>query len=188
MTISVYWWNQKQGNIDPHDLDYQTSEKYEFISHHCVVGECSTVVQSHIHALRGKHQFYPDSWFIGDSECLKPVLEITRYSFEHYKHQGFGRAGLQRLFELSKQKGCAGRIHLHADKEGPAFYEHCGFVGLSAGQNGRKYFDPTPDNIAKLFSKQIPLVKMECTFREKAGASYMDPIDRIYHQLRQRSR
>lgn len=187
-TIDVCMWDKGKDGIEPRDLDYETSEEYLFLDNERVVGCCATEVQSHLKACRGEAQFYPDSWFIGDTEYLKPVLEIPAFSFENYRKQGYGRAGLQQLFHLSQAKGCEGRIHLLANKEGPAFYEHCGFIGLEAGKNGYKYFDPTPENIAKLFSKQNMSVKMKCTFKAKKGASMMDPFNRMYDQLRQMRR
>ena len=154
-----------------------------------MVGECATEVQSHIKSYRGERQFYPDSWFIGEGEYLKPVLCVYKYSFKNFKSQGFGRAGLQKLFELSKQKGCEGRIHLPADEEGPAFYEHCGFVGLEAKKDGTKYFDPTPENVDKLFSKKNVSLDFVRTFKAKKGASYTGEfIESLSRRLQQITR
>ena len=115
------------------------------------VGQMNVSVHHQKTSSRGENQIYPDSWFIGDSEQLKPVLEIDVFSTVGNQGSGFGRAGLQRTYEMSLEKGCGGRVEVHATWEAGSFYEHCGFVGKKKGQPGVKYFEPTEENIAALY-------------------------------------
>lgn len=52
---------------------------------------------------------------------------------------------------MSIEKGCEGRMEVHATWGAGSFYEHCGFIGKEKGEPGIKYFDPTPENIEKLY-------------------------------------
>ena len=79
----------------------------------------------------------------------KSVLEID--GFGTFQRNGYGRAGLQKCYELSQQMGCEGRIVVHATWGAGSFYEHCGFNSDNPGQPGIKYFEPTSENLEKLF-------------------------------------
>jgi len=98
---------------------------------------------------RGQEQIYPDSWFMDEkSEQLKPVLEISGFATADNAGLGYGRAGLQRAYEMSLQQGCEGRVTVPSTWGAGPFYEHCGF---SDGLHGIKYFEPTEENIAALY-------------------------------------
>ncbi len=99
---------------------------------------------------KGKH-IYPDSWFVENSDKLKQVLEIDGFATIGNSGAGYGRAGLQRAYEMSLEKGCEGRVEVHATWGAGSFYEHCGFIGKEKGQPGIKCFEPTPENIEKLY-------------------------------------
>ena len=127
------------------------------------VGEASVGIRINAYAPREKMQFYPDSWFcappqksdiLGSISPMKPFLEITRYDFFENVGKGYGRWGLQKLYQLSCQLGAEGRISLDAQNHSAGFYEHFGFVGIISGEDGRKYFDPTEENVKALFSKK----------------------------------
>lgn len=87
----------------------------------------------------------PDSW------KDKPVLEIDGFGTVGSQGKGNGRAGLQECYELSQHMGCEGRMVVHATWGAGSFYEHCGFKGNNSGKPGIKYFEPTSENLEKLF-------------------------------------
>lgn len=98
-------------------------------------------------SIHPKHDSYqcPASW------KDKPVLEIDGFGTVGFHGKGYGRAGLQKCYELSQQMGCEGRIVVHATWGAGSFYEHCGFNSNNLGKPGIKYFEPTPENLKKLF-------------------------------------
>lgn len=104
------------------------------------IGTCSISIHS-------KHDGYkcPDSW------KDKPVLEIDGFGTVGSQGKGYGRAGLQECYELSQHMGCEGRIVVHSTWEAGSFYECCGFKGNNPGKPGIKYFEPTSENLQKLF-------------------------------------
>lgn len=99
----------------------------------------------------------PDSW------KGKPVMEIDAFGSTEAQDHGFGRAGLQQCYEKSLELGCEGRIVVHATWGAGSFYEHCGFQSDNLGKPGIKYFEPTPENLAKLFKGER---KTNFSFRE----------------------
>ena len=129
------------------------------------VGNIAVSVHKQKEEFRGENQVYPDSWFIDDKH-LKPILEIDGFGtcgFSEvddsgnpivYQGKGYGRAGLQRAYEISLEKGCEGRMEVYATWGAGSFYEHCGFACMdnkNRGHPGIKYFEPTKENIAKLY-------------------------------------
>lgn len=97
-----------------------------------------------------EHQSYPSSWFVENSNQLKPVLSIDGLGLFGYQGAGYGRAALQRAYEMSVEQGCEGRIEVPVTWNA-GFYEHCGLVGKEIGKPETKYFEPTPENIEKLY-------------------------------------
>ena len=132
-------------------LNIDIGEKYAFdmVDGDKTVGQMNISVHRQKTSSRGENQIYPDSWFIGDSEQLKPVLEIDGFGTVGNQGGGYGRAGLQRAYEMSLEKGCSGRVEVLATFGAGSFYEHCGFVGKH--KDGLKYFEPTEKNIATLY-------------------------------------
>jgi len=59
-------------------LNIDIGEKYAFdmVDGDKTVGQMNISVHRQKTSSRGENQIYPDSWFIGNSEQLKPVLEI----------------------------------------------------------------------------------------------------------------
>lgn len=98
-------------------------------------------------SIHPKHDGYqcPASW------KDKPVLEIDGFGTVGYQGKGSGRAGLQECYELSQHMGCEGRMVVHATWDAGSFYEHCGFKSNNPGEPGIKYFEPTSENLEKLF-------------------------------------
>ncbi len=157
-------------------LDDSTKKCFEFYFQNQKVGKCSVRFCQNAYGIYGENQFFPDCWFceekhfiqfFGKSTQLKPFLEITNLDFSDFQGKGFGRMGLQTMYRLSEELGAEGRIFLTARKrttslrEPAPFYEHCGFKG-NEGSEGGKYFEPTPENIDKLFSKPIhPLFRAQ---------------------------
>ena len=92
----------------------------------------------------------PDAW------NGKPVLEIEGigvFGLENAGHgRGYGRFGLQACYKLA-QNLSEGRMVVHAIWKAGPFYEHCGFRGLHAGEEGIKYFEPTQKALCALFPK-----------------------------------
>ena len=152
-------------------------KNFEFYFQNQKIGKCSVSLFKNAWGLCEEQQFFPDSWFdqsqkeqtaYGVRAPLKPFLEITNFDFSNFQGQGFGRMGLQKMYQLSQELGAEGRMSLIAQKKktslrSPApFYEFCGFKGIISGQEERKYFNPTPNNLKTLFSKPIhPLFKMK---------------------------
>ena len=89
-------------------------------------------------------------------------MEITGLETLQQKKVGNGRLCLQALYELSRQRGCGGRIQVFADLGAAPFYEHCGFRGGNVGERGLKYFDPTPQNLSLLFPSGE--IQIRCQF------------------------
>lgn len=97
-----------------------------------------------------ERQSYPSSWFVENTNQLKPVLSIDGLGLFGYQGAGYGRAALQRAYEMSVEQGCEGRIEVPVTWNA-GFYEHCGLVGKKVGQPETKYFEPSPENIEKLY-------------------------------------
>ena len=133
------------------NIDFGEMYAFDMVDGDKTVGQMNVSVHRQKTSSRGENQIYPDSWFIGDSEQLKPVLEIDGFGTVGNQGGGYGRAGLQRAYEMSLDKGCGGRVEVHATWGAGSFYEHCGFVGKNKGQPGIKYFEPTEENIATLY-------------------------------------
>ena len=163
---------------------------FEFYFQDQKVGKCSVSLFRDGWGMCDEQQFFPDSWFdksqkkqmaCGVKAPLKPFLEITNFDFSDFQGRGFGRMGLQKMYQLSQELGAEGRMSLLAQKKktslrSPApFYEFCGFKGIIAGQEGRKYFNPTPRNVKNLFSKPIhPLFMMKKLPQKENEGSFID--------------
>ena len=94
----------------------------------------------------------PISWFSQKrSRTILPVLEISGLETLNDRNNGNGRLCLQGLFNLSQSKNCGGRMVVRSKFGSAPFYEHCGFVGQNAGQDGIKYFNPIKGNVKLLF-------------------------------------
>lgn len=133
------------------NIDFGEMYAFDMVDGDKTVGTMNVSVHRQKTSSRGESQIYPDSWFIGDTEQLKPVLEIDGFGTIENQGKGYGRAGLQRAYEMSLDKGCGGRVEVHATWGAGSFYEHCGFVGKNKGQPGIKYFEPNKENIAALY-------------------------------------
>ena len=136
------------------NIDFGEMYAFDMVDGDKIVGTMNISVHKQKTSSRGENQIYPDSWFIDDSEKLKPVLEIDGYGTLDNQGHGYGRAGLQRAYEMSLDKGCGGRVEVHATWGAGSFYEHCGFVGQNGEKNGQpgiKYFEPTEENVAVLY-------------------------------------
>ena len=133
------------------NIDFGEMYAFNMVDGDKTVGQMNVSVHKQKTSSRGENQIYPDSWFISDSEKLKPVLEIDGYGTLDNQGHSYGRAGLQRAYEMSLDKGCGGRVEVHATWGAGSFYEHCGFVGKNKGQPGIKYFEPNKENIAALY-------------------------------------
>ncbi len=136
------------------NIDFGEMYAFDMVDGDKTVGQMSVSVHKQKTSSRGESQIYPDSWFIGDTEQLKPVLEIDGFGTIENHGKGYGRAGLQRAYEMSLEKGCDGRVEVHATWGAGSFYEHCGFVGKNGEKNGQpgiKYFEPTEENVAVLY-------------------------------------
>ena len=95
---------------------------------------------------------FPTTWFYHKrSKSLFPILEIAGLETLNDRNNGNGRLCLQALFNLSQSKNCGGRMVVRSKFGSTPFYEHCGFVGQNAGQDGIKYFNPTKRNMDLLF-------------------------------------
>ena len=177
----ITWPTHKTAHQD--DL---SAKKFEFYFQNQYVGRCSIRLLQNAWGLCDEKRFFPENWFYDNSQflqffgkqaLLKPILEVTKFNFSDFQGQGFGRMGLQKMFQLSCKLGAQGRITLEAKKEktslrDPAtFYEHCGFKG-NEGIDGRKYFEPTGESIQALFSKPAhPLFQMkEVPFQESENS------------------
>ncbi len=136
------------------NIDFSEMYAFDMVDGDKTVGRMNVSVHKQKTSSRGESQIYPDSWFIGDTEQLKPVLEIDGFGTIENQGHGYGRAGLQRAYEMSLEKGCDGRVEVHATWGAGKFYEHCGFSGRNGennGQPGIKYFEPTEENVATLY-------------------------------------
>jgi len=136
------------------NVDFGEMYAFDMVDGDKEVGTMNISVHKQKNSSRGENQIYPDSWFIGDTEQLKPVLEIDGFGTIENQGKGYGRAGLQRAYEMSIEKGCDGRVEVHATWGAGSFYEHCGFVGKNGEKNGQpgiKYFEPTKENITALY-------------------------------------
>ena len=132
--------------------DLTNSEMYSFdMLDSKKIGEIHISIHKKKTDIQKEKHTYPDSFYIEDSNQLKPILEIDGFSTIGNSGGGYGRAGLQRAYEMSVEKGCEGRMEVHATWGAGAFYEHCGFMGKEKGKPGVKYFEPTSENIKKLY-------------------------------------
>ena len=145
------WWRPKEGEL------------FDVFSSFQKIGSCGLALVDSQLSPRKEEQFFPDSWFMDKkTEKMRHVLEVTVLEAFQQKKMGNGRLCLQALYDLSHQKGCGGRIQVFADLGSVPFYEHCGFKGGTAGKNGLKYFDPTPQNLSLLFPTGES--QMKCQF------------------------
>ena len=119
-------------------LDISNMFAYDMFEGDTKVGTCNISIHPQYSGFQ-----CPDTW------KDKSVLEID--GFGTFQRNGYGRAGLQKCYELSQQMGCEGRIVVHATWDAGSFYEHCGFNSNNQGKPGIKYFEPTPENLEKLF-------------------------------------
>lgn len=119
-------------------LDISNIFAYDMFAGDTKVGTCNISIHPQYSGFQ-----CPDTW------KDKSVLEID--GFGTFQRNGYGRAGLQKCYELSQQMGCEGRIVVHATWGAGSFYEHCGFNSYNPGKPGIKYFEPTPENLEKLF-------------------------------------
>lgn len=119
-------------------LDISNIFAYDMFAGDTKVGTCNISIHPQYSGFQ-----CPDTW------KDKSVLEID--GFGTFQRNGYGRAGLQKCYELSQQMGCEGRIVVHATWGAGSFYEHCGFNSDNPGKPGIKYFEPTPENLEKLF-------------------------------------
>ena len=95
-------------------LDISNMFAYDMFEGDTKVGTCNISIHSQYSGFQ-----CPDTW------KDKSVLEID--GFGTFQRNGYGRAGLQKCYELSQQMGCEGRIVVHATWGAGSFYEHCGF-------------------------------------------------------------
>ena len=177
----IIWHTTKESHEDD-----SSSQDFEFYFQNKKVGKCSIRFCQNAYGLCDNKQFFPDNFFYQDEQVyafwgrqalLRPFLEITKFNFSEFQGQGFGRMGLQKMYQLSQKLGAEGRIYLTSKKEEsslrePAlFYEHCGFKG-NEGHDGGKYFEPTGESIQALFSKPAhPLFQMkEVPFQESENS------------------
>lgn len=171
------WWRPKEGELFDVFRSYQK------------IGSCALALVEDQLSPRKEGQFFPDSWFMDKkSEQIRPVLEVTDLETFQQKKSVNGRLCLQALYELSYQKGCGGRIQVFADFGSASFYEHCGFKGGKVGENGLKYFDPTPQNLSLLFPMGEPQVK--CQFIPVSSQSPVKVLSStskaLYNNVRQK--
>ena len=116
------------------------------------MGTCVFYVEDRQKVSRNQQSVFPNSWFANKkSEYVFPFLKITGLETIGQKKQGNGRLCLQALFECAKRNGCGGRMLVEAAFKSAPFYEHCGFEGGEVGQDGIKYFDPTPKSLSLLY-------------------------------------
>ncbi len=136
------WWKKTEGEF------FDIFESYQKI------GSCSYAVVTDQTFPRKTGDFFPKSWFLYKNlDTMLPVLEIIELETINKKNKGYGRECLKALFKLSQQKGCHGRLQVFTTCGTGPFYEHCGFKGFEKEKDGFKYFDPTPENLKLLFSK-----------------------------------
>ena len=185
--LAIIMWKTPQESFK----DDSSRRDFEFYFQNQKVGNSSARLCQNAHGLCGDKQFFPDNWFCneghsfqvwGESCLLKPFLEITNFDFSDFQGQGFGRMGLQMMYQLAKTSKAEGRISLIAQKKreffnSPApFYEHCGFQGIVRGMDERKYFNPIPENIQSLFSNPIsPCFKVKEIPVKENRNSFVDP-------------
>lgn len=132
------------------DLLSQEMYSYDMTDNENKIGSIDILIHRSKKVFGEERQSYPASWFIEDSDQLKPVLEITGLGVFDNQGLGYGRAALQQAYEMSIELGCEGRIEVPVTWNA-GFYEHCGLIGKQKGKPETKCFDPTPDNIEKLY-------------------------------------
>ena len=182
--LDIILWKTAEESTE----DNSSSKDFEFFFQNQNVGKASMRLCKNTYGLFDNKRFFPNTWFYEDEQVyefygrqapLKPFLEITNFDFSNFQGKGFGRMGLQLMYQLSQKSGAEGRIFLTAQKketslrEPAPFYEHCGFKGYE-GIEG-KYFEPSPETLQQLFSKQAhPLFIMrEIPIRENEN-SFID--------------
>ena len=134
----------------------QSGELFDIFHAYKKIGSCSLSLVESQNSPRKEAQFFPDSWFVYRSgNKMLPILEITGLETLQRQKIGNGRLCLQALYGLSKRRGCGGRMQVLSDFNSAGFYEHCGFLGGVAGENGLKYFNPTPKNLSLLFPNGV---------------------------------
>lgn len=132
------------------DMLSQEIYSYDMVDNEQRVGNIDISIHRKKIASDDERQSYPSSWFVENSNQLKPVLSIDGLGLFGYQGAGYGRAALQRAYEMSVEQGCEGRIEVPVTWNA-GFYEHCGLVGKEIGKPETKYFEPTPENIEKLY-------------------------------------
>lgn len=132
------------------DMLSQEIYSFDMVDNEQRVGNIDISIHRKKIASDDERQSYPSSWFVENSNQLKPVLSIDGLGLFGYQGAGYGRAALQRAYEMSVEQGCEGRIEVPVTWNA-GFYEHCGLVGKEAGKPETKYFEPTPENIEKLY-------------------------------------
>lgn len=132
------------------DMLSQEIYSFDMVDNEHKVGNIAISIHRKKIASADERQSYPSSWFVENSNQLKPVLSIDGLVVFGYQGAGYGRAALQRAYEMSVEQGCEGRIEVPVTWNA-GFYEHCGLVGKKVGQPETKYFEPSPENIEKLY-------------------------------------
>lgn len=146
--------NKSFKNIPETSLGWQPreGELFDVFKSYQKIGSCALTLVENQEFPRTGACILPNSWFQDrNSNWVVPVLEITGLETFQQRCSGNGRLCLQALYDLSCRRGCGGRMQVFADFDSAEFYEHCGFKGQNAGQNGFKYFDPTSENLHRLF-------------------------------------
>ena len=71
---------------------------------------------------------FPQNWYKKTKVLnIKPHLNISHIEILQEKGKGFGRKVMQYLYDLSRKKGCEGRIGLDSTSSASGFYSHLGF-------------------------------------------------------------
>ena len=137
---------------EPSWWQYRDGELFDIFDTYKKIGSCTLTLVRDQQSPRNEHQFFPNSWFVDKTtDQMKPVLEVTGLETFQQRSTGNGRLCLQALYDLSQKKGCDGRIQALAAFGSAPFYEHCGFEGGKKGEDGLKYFNPTSQNVMRLF-------------------------------------
>lgn len=136
----------------PSGWQHREGELFDIFDFYRKIGSCTLTLVRDQQSPRYEQQFFPNSWFVDKtSDQMKPVLEVTSLEVFQQESTGNGRLCLQALYELSQKKGCGGRIQVLTTLGSVSFYEHCGFEGGQKGEEGLKYFNPTSQNLTRLF-------------------------------------
>ena len=168
------------------------SDTFDMFKSYKKIGSCSVARIEKQNPPNEDKTIFPKTWFYsGRSNEMRMILEITGLESFHQRGCGNGRACLQALYEFSRRVGCGGRMQVVADFNSGAFYEHCGFKGMDAAQDGFKYFDPTAQNLKLLFPKGMPnmdyrFIPVETLVYRKKQLSETDKI--LFNRMLQKSK